>query len=196
MSYFLFKPHIEGPKGLITTPDVIIDRLFVCVDSELTPISTSLLTSAYSQQSSKSQRVAPLYALTSLGAGIIISPGAKLANGPINIARKGWRLNNLAGHTERIMLNETALTDLSTPEILINQISGCDDRMPRGLMVVCLGSWKQAKKTFAVELVDSTLGRTLKHQLIFEDVSIDRWKYRPVPRYSIGPTQRDIKHYI
>ena len=119
MSHFLFKPHIEGPKGLITTPDVIIDRLFVSVDSDLTPTSTSLLTSVYSQQSSKSERVAPLYALTSLGAGIIISPGATLSNGPINIARKGWRLNNLAGHTEGIMLNDTALTDLSTPEILI-----------------------------------------------------------------------------
>ena len=180
MSHFLFKPHIEGPKGLITTPDVIIDRLFISVDSDLTPTSTSLLTSAYSQQSSKSERDAPLYALSSLGAGIIISPGATLSNGPINIARKGWRLNNLAG----------------TPEILINQIGGCGDRMPRGLMVVCLGSWRQANKNFGVKLVDPILGRTLKHQLIFEDVTIDRWKFRPVPRYSIGPTQREIKHYI
>lgn len=196
MSHFLFKPHIEGPKGLITTPDVIIDRLFVSVDSDLTPTSTSLLTSAYSQQSSKSERVAPLYALTSLGAGIIISPGATLSNGPINIARKGWRLNNLAGHTEGIMLNDTALTDLSTPEILINQIGGCGDRMPRGLMVVCLGSWRQANKEFVVKLVDPTLSRALKHQIIFEDVTIDRWKSRPVPRYSIGPTRREIKHYI
>ena len=94
------------------------------------------------------------------------------------------------------MLNETALTDLSSPEILINQIGGCGDRMPRGLMVVCLGSWRQANKNFVVELVDPTLSRALTHQVIFEDVTTDRWKSRPVPRYSIGPTQREIKHYI
>ncbi|SVA28336.1 uncharacterized protein METZ01_LOCUS81190, partial [marine metagenome] len=29
MAIFLFQPHVAGPQGNITTPDVAIDRVFV-----------------------------------------------------------------------------------------------------------------------------------------------------------------------
>ena len=46
MSLFLYKPHVEGPEGNVTTPDIVIDRVFV--GSTPTPL-TVLTTELYHQ---------------------------------------------------------------------------------------------------------------------------------------------------
>ena len=112
MSHFLFKPHVEGPSDAITSPDVIIDRLFLAEGAALSPVPTSRLTSDNSQQTVTGVQATPFYALTSLGGGIIISPGVKLDDDRVIVARKAWRLNNLSAHTERLTLNGTELANL------------------------------------------------------------------------------------
>ena len=196
MSLFLFKPHVEGPSDAITSPDVIIDRLFLAEGAALSPVPTSLLTSDNSQQAVTGVQATPFYALTSLGGGIIISPGVKLGNDRVIVARKAWRLNNLSAHTERLTLNGTELADLSSPEILISHANGKNDMMPRGLMIICAGISTPATGSFVVQLADPVLGRTLNHRLVLEDANTDRWVSRPIPRYSTGPTQREVDHYI
>ena len=112
------------------------------------------------------------------------------------VARKAWRLKNLSAHTERLTLNGTALASLSSPEILITHANGKNDMMPRGLMIICAGIATPATESFVVQLTDPVLGRTLNHRLVLEDVNTDRWASRPIPRYSTGPTQHEVDHYI
>ncbi|MBT06765.1 MAG: hypothetical protein CMM32_07615 [Rhodospirillaceae bacterium] len=196
MSFFLYKPHIEGSKGQITTPDVLIDRVLNYKQPELIPTSTNLLTSSYFQQSMKENKIAPLYALTSLGGGLIISPGAALKDGPINLARKAWRFSTVSKHQEKLTLNGLPLHKTELPKDAISLVQGVKNKMPRGLTVICLGPWTHLTETFVVELSDPILGRSLKHNISIEMTDKDQWPSRPIARYSTGPTQRKVEDYI
>ena len=189
MSLFLYKPHVEGPEGNITTPDIVIDRVFVGG----TPTPLTVLTTELYHQVEQGEEANSRYALTALGGGALISPAVRLASGSIVLARKAWRLKNLAGHLDAVALNGQSLGEVGLPSELISENGGSGEVLPRGFLVVCENAVPGNRAT----LWDGKLGRSLDHQVVLEDVTADRWGgRRPDPRYSVGPTKREVPHFI
>jgi len=189
MSLFLYKPHVEGPEGNITTPDIVIDRVFVGA----TPTPLTVLTTELYHQAAAGEQARSTYALTALGGGALISPAVQLASGSIVLARKAWRLKNLDGHLDAVALNGKSLNETGLPSELISMNGGSGDALPRGFLVVCENAVPGERAT----LSDSRLGRSLDHQVVLEDVTADRWDgRRPNSRYSVGPTKREVPHFI
>ena len=189
MSLFLYKPHVEGPEGNITTPDIVIDRVFV----GSTPAPLTVLTTELYHQAEPGGQAGSTYALTALGGGALISPVVRLASGSIVLARKAWRLKNLGGHLDAVALNGKSLDEVSLPSELISENGGSGEVLPRGFLVVCENAVPGDRAT----LSDSRLGRSLDHRVVLEDITADRWEgRRPDPRYSVGPTKRDVPHFI
>ncbi len=186
---FLLKPHVTGPEGQITTPDVIVDCLLV--DGQRR--SLALLTHDCWQGVGADASSRPAYALMALGGGALILPAQVISNGLVIAARAAWRLSNLDGHVGEVTLNSTPLADLDLPSDLIAGAGGTDDALPRGLMLV------RAAEAAATEasLVDPVLGRELRLAMHLQPLDADRWgDTRPRPRYSVGPTQKDVPHFI
>lgn len=189
MSLFLFKPHVEGAERQITTPDVVVDRVFL--DDAWKPVNG--LTSDIVQQVEGGETAAPAYALTALGGGVLLSPAILLSTGRIVIARRAWRLRDLDDHIGSVALNGRPLTDLHPPEDLVAKAGGRAAVLPRGLMVLCAAP----EDSPSAELLDSVRGRSLLHKVSLVPVDHDQWgDNRPNPRYSVGPTQHDVTHYI
>lgn len=188
MALFLFKPHVTGPEGNITSPDVVIDRLFV--NGDVRPLG--FLTSELAHQVADVETPRPAYAITAMGGGALISPALCLSSAVV-VARKAWRLNNLDGHVENVTLNGTTLAELGLPSYCIAAAGGSGDTLPRGFMLICESDAKDNR----AELIDPNLGRRLDQRLSLSDMNEDSWgPDRPSPRYSIGPTQKDIPHFI
>ncbi len=189
MSLFLYKPHVEGPDGNITTPDIVIDRVFVGG----TPTPLTVLTTELYHQVAQGEEADSRYALTALGGGALISPAVRLASGSIVLARKAWRLKNLVGHLDAVALNGKSLNEVGLPSELISGNGGSGEVLPRGFLVVCDSAVPGNRAT----LSDDKLGRLLDHGVVLEDVAADRWDgRRPDPRYSVGPTKREVPHFI
>ncbi len=188
MSLFLLKPHVAGPEGNITTPDIVVDRVFV--DGAAVPVSR--VTHECWQQAESGASARAGYAIMALGGGALILPVLVLSAGPVVVARKAWRLNNLDGHVGSVTLNGTALADIELPAAVIEAGGGVEDALPRGYLLV-----KTAAEATDATLADPKLGRALTHRVILQPVDEDRWgDARPRPRYSVGPTQKDVQHFI
>ena len=187
---FLLKPHVTGPEGQITSPDVIVDKLFV--NGEMRPLA--LLTHECWQQASADTKMAQAgYGIMALGGGALILPVLELASGLVIASRQAWRLNNLDGHIAEVTLNATPLADIGLPQQLIEAAGGTGDALPRGYLLV--RTMEGAALSAALE--DPKLERRLEHSVHLEDMGTDRWgSARPRPRYSVGPTQKDVPHYI
>ena len=87
---FLLKPHVTGPEGQITTPDVVVDRLLVDGKGR----SLGLLTHDCWQEVEADASSCPAYALMALGGGALILPAQVMSSGMVIAARSAWRLNN------------------------------------------------------------------------------------------------------
>lgn len=185
---FLYKPHVTGPKGDVTSPDVIVDYLFV--DGAKRPLA--MLTSETWQQVS-GETAQAAFAVTALGGGALLSPASVLSSGLVVVSRGAWRLNNLDRHIGQVTLNETPLGEFGLPEATIEASGGPGDVLPRGFMLIQTAP----AATGEAVLDDPVRGRRLAHRLVVEDITVDRWAdARPRPRYSVGPTQKEVDHYI
>lgn len=188
MVLFLYKPHVTGPEGNITTPDIVIDRLFV--DGKVKSLGG--LTTELAHQVDGDQSPFAAYAITALGGGALISPALCIGD-TVTVARSAWRLNNLDEHIGSVTLNGRSLTVVGLPSQVIEVAGGSGDTLPRGYMLVCQSGTSENR----AELRDDTKDRSLAHRLFLSDVNADRWgDSRPKPRYSIGPTQKEIPHFI
>ncbi len=157
------------------------------------PKPLNVLTSEISNQVEGADTAVAAYAVTALGGGTLLSPTIYLSSGRLVVARKAWRLKNLDGHIGDVMLNGEALNRIGLPADAIVQAGGEGDTLPRGCMVIRTGK----PTTVQAELTDSKLDRTLDLKVILEDVGDDRWgPDRPKPRYSVGPTMKDVTHFI
>lgn len=188
MSLFLLKPHVVGPEGNITSPDVVVDRLFV--NGAVVPVS--LLTHEAWQQVAPGEISRAAYGIMALGGGALILPAVVLGSGLVVASRRAWRLNNLDGHVERVTLNGVPLSDVAMPSTEIEALGGAGDALPRGYLLIRTGGEAQD-----AVLSDPERGRALEHRVVLGSVEVDRWGHeRPRPRYSIGPTQKEIPHFI
>lgn len=189
MSYFLFKPHVIGPEESITTPDIMVDRVFE--NGRLRSVNS--VSSDCWRQVETDVSAQAAYGIVALGGGALIGPALVVSDGTIIVARKAWRLNNLYGHIADVTLNGTKLSDLDVPATIIDNAGGSGDTLPRGYMLLCS---KPGNVRDAV-LADPIRQRDLSHRVVFEPVDHDRWgTARPKPRYSVGPTQKDVQHFI
>ena len=189
MPFFLLKPHVVGPEGHITTPDVIVDHLFI----NGAPAPVSLVTHEAWQQAPAGETAEAAYGIMALGGGALILPALVLASGPAVAARSAWRLNNLDDHIGSAELNGRTLSEIGLPASTIESAGGTGDALPRGYLLLRTAGGN----TRSAVLTDPILGRALKHRVVIETAGQDRWGgSRPAPRYSVGPTQRDIPHYI
>lgn len=189
MSLFVLKPHVVGPEGNITTPDILVDRMFI--DGALSPVC--LLTHEIWQQVAADETAQAAYGIMALGGGALILPAIMLGSRSVVASRKAWRLNNLDGHIGDVTLNGVALSGIGLPLAEIHAAGGSGDALPRGYLLI-----RTAKgETRTAELADPKLERSLTHKAELEPVDQDRWgDARPRPRYSIGPTQKEIPHFI
>ena len=186
---FLLKPHVTGPEGQVTTPDIVVDRLLV--DGKRR--SLGLLTHDCWQEVEADASSCPAYALMALGGGALILPAQVMSSGMVIAARSAWRLNNLDGHVGEVTLNGIPLSDLGLPSDLVAAAGGAGDTLPRGFMLV---RTLDAAATEAI-LADPALGRELRLAVHLQSLDADRWgDARPRPRYSVGPTQREVPHFI
>ena len=192
MALFLFRPHIENDKGEVTTPDVVVDRVYL--DNGWKPVG--LLSSELCHQAGSGQEARSAYAVTALGGGAIISPMVVLETGVMAAGRLAWRLSSLAAGTGgSLTLNGASVDSLASPANLIESAGGADGVLPRGVMAVCTGPQGE---TAELQFNDAD-GRvhSISCAAELELPGVDRWGgSAPPPRYSVGPTQRDVPHFV
>lgn len=191
MALFLFRPHIENDKGQITTPDVVVDRVYL--DDGWRPVG--LLSSELSHQAGSAAEARSAYAVTALGGGAIISPMVVLGTGIMVAARTAWRLSSITDRSGELALNGTGVDSLISPARLIERAGGANGTLPRGVMAVCIGSHGEtAELRFSDADGDP---RSISCTVDLELPGADRWeRSAPRPRYSVGPTQKDVPHFI
>ena len=184
---FLYKPHVTGAEGQVTSPDVIVDRAFV----DETQVSLGRLTQESWVQSADGVTGRAGYGVMALGGGALILPVVILSDGTVSLSRKAWRLHAVQERAGPLALNGTSLTQVGPPEQVVEAVGGSGDALPRGYLAV---------QTAEAETWRATLQSgddTLTHEVHPEPLGQDRWgDARPRPRYSVGPTQRDVTHYI
>ena len=186
---FLLKPHVVGPQGDITSPDVIVDHLFV--DGAPRPLAN--LSHAAWQQLEADCAIEAGYGLMALGGGALILPSLVLGTGLVVVGRCAWRLHNLDKHIGEITLNGVRLAAVGLPSDQIAAAGGNADTLPRGYLTVCTTRGATSESL----LYDPVLKRELPLHLHRESLEDDAWGgERPKPRYSVGPTQRDVPHFI
>ena len=189
MSLFLFKPHVVGPEGNITTPDILIDRVFV--DGQVTSINN--VTSETYLQIAAGETARAAYVITALGGGALIGPALVMSSGRVVAGRSAWRLNNLDGNIARVTLNGTALSALKLPADVIETAGGFGDTLPRGYQLLCTAP----ETATTARLDDPSRDRSLEAKLVLTSVNDDRWgDERPKPRYSVGPMMKEVPHFI
>ncbi|MEM7300231.1 MAG: hypothetical protein AAF468_04030 [Pseudomonadota bacterium] len=185
MALFLYKPHIMNAAGQITSPDVIADRLWL---DGRKPVHQ--LTAEYSFQVDGSMDVRAAYALMALGGGVSIAPALVLGDGRVTVSRNAWRLNNLEPHMGEVTLNGAAFPN--DPLDIIAQAGGKGLELPRGVMAIAVGG--SAKCAI---LADPKSERVIDHRPALNAVDEDPWgSDRPDPRYTVGPTQKEVTHYL
>ena len=190
MALFLFRPHIENDKGQVTTPDVVVDRVYL--DGGWKPVG--LLSSELFHQA-ESEEARSAYAVTALGGGAIISPMVVLGTGVMVAGRTAWRLSSLGDRIGGLTLNGTSVDRLVPPASLVENAGGADGVLPRGVMAVCAGP---PGETAELQCNDAD-GRphSISCAVELEHPGADRWEgSAPPPRYSVGPTQKDVPHFI
>ncbi|MEM0907752.1 MAG: hypothetical protein AAGJ94_10340 [Pseudomonadota bacterium] len=184
---FLLKPHVVGPKGDVTTPDIVVD--YMIVDGEKRPLAL-LTMEAWQQVSGESAQSA--YGVMALGGGALLLPAVVLSSGLVVVSRGAWRLSTLDDHIAEVTLNRAPLATVGLPQTIIDAAGGSGDALPRGLLLI-----QTAGIGWEATLQDPVTGRELKHRVTAEDPKNDPWgNARPRPRYSVGPTQKDVTHYI
>ena len=212
MSFFLFKPHVEGPKGDITTPDILLDRLFVAHEGKVSSVPVDRVTCESELQIDDDVTAVPGFFLVASGAGPIVGPAVQLNSGngvhsitDIQLARKAWRHANLTEHFEEIELASSVgkkqLGAFSDMEAVIPQVPGVvAEQLPRGIAVLAfayeLVTDLDAPARFAMTLQDDVKSRKLDHYAQLVPISVDPWHDRPTPRYSVGPQTGEVTHYV
>lgn len=220
MTFFLYKPHVVGPKNNVTTPDIVIDRVSVLTGTDAYRVPVQRLSSRLEIQADGGElSVEPAYVLVAAGGGVLVSPGALVrgadhpkSTADLFVARTAWRLHNLIDHFaslelvtlsgppgDAIKTGSASVADLAEPADIMERISGNNEALPRGIMVLCaapkLACTVSAPARFTVQLADKQLGRSLSHHVDLMSVEYDRWEERPPPRYTVGPVG-EVEHYI
>lgn len=184
MSFFLYKPHVYGPEG-VTTPDVIIDQLEVQHKSlRDMPFAPETISSEPVWHVREYVRLQPGFMYTAIGGGTLFSPILMSGNWRFFAPRCAWRL--------RHMKQEPVVVDFfeHTQEFAIDR-EELDDRGKAKIRVLDFN--EQADAPIGASLTLRCGNDRLRASLGIEPLM----KKTPgtKPRYSIGPTRKEVKHY-
>ena len=111
MAHYLYKPHLHAPD-FITTPDLIVDRLFRAtgngqsVNLVSVPVD-SIGSNPELQCADKTVAVVPAVFLVAAGAGALATIGAEVLTAEVRltrVSRFAWRYKYLDDHLDRIRL--------------------------------------------------------------------------------------------
>lgn len=224
MAFYLYKPHVQGPIN-ITTPDILIDKLYrtsTTHDSiDLLGLGVKQLSSNVELQFSASTlTITPAYVLIAAGAGVLFAVGAEIHDGAqgtdanfMLVARFAWRLKYLQDHLDKMkfvikvgpvskqqIIEEIKFSGFPAPGSLIEQLNPEGTELPRGTVIFATASGIEHQinvpETYQINIVDTRMDRELTHRVSLFSSAQDEWDNRPIPRYAVGPTTGDIKHYI
>ena len=161
MTMFLYKPHVVGPEGAVTSPDVIVDHALI--DGARLPLAQ--LTMAAWLQSAEEETARAAYAVMALGGGALLAPAVVLSGDTVSIARAAWRLNNLDGRIGQVTLNGQPLPKIGLPAGMITAAGGKGDVLPRGFLLIQTSDHSSWNAT----LIDAAVDRKLDHKLDISD---------------------------
>lgn len=212
MTFFLFKPHIVAPTGDITTPDLLIDRVYVSQSGDFAPASVNSLSSEIEVSVDQMPtKLEPMVALISAGGGTIVSPAIRVIDPAcadvvidVRLARSGWRLDRLGGEADEVAVklsdDEIGTLDIQAMIDQVRAFSGRNDQtIGRGVCILStLSSSLEIERTGYLNLAYDLkpLKRSLVHKLALSNRVEDEWGERPMPRYTVGPQHDGVKHYI
>lgn len=216
MAHYLYKPHLHAPD-FITTPDIIIDRLFRVTGNgqgaNLVSVPVNSIGSSPELQcADKTVTVIPAVFLVAAGAGALASIGAEVLTAETRltrVSRFAWRYKYLDDHLDRIRLllragqeeePELSLGSLPALSEILEQFGEQSDNLPRGVMasIPAHSVERQCRlpETIAMSLCDEETGSTMEYRLSLVHAGSDRWKARPQSRYAVGPQTGEVKHFI
>lgn len=225
MTHFLYKPHVYDPENNVTTPDILIDKAYATVGSgdaaQISRIAVNKLSSQVELEVEVGElSITPAYILIAAGGGILLSVGAHVhgaaggeAVSSMLLTRYAWRLRNVLEHagtlelavlrgpvTNARPLGKISVNELPKPQDVVGRVSYDAEALPRGTMVFCpapqLTQRIMVPDSVEIRLDDEKLERKLTHRADFVSVEYDPWEERPLPRYTVGPTTEEVKHYI
>lgn len=218
MAHTLYKPHVIGPEGSITTPDLLLDS--VSVNWEHKPFRLAihrLITHRCLQLGTAPHLALPGFALVASGGGTIVAPVTLIycPQGPMEladavigrIAVRGRALEPTAAlriQCTVTLLDHNELSTASEIQLPSGSLASTNDRsspaVQRCAVQIQLTSVEPfavvggAEVTTAFRWSDEPEGAAVSHTTTFEPLP-DDLDERESGRYSIGPIG-PVKHYI
>lgn len=201
MAHLLYKPHIDGPKGIVT-PDLLIDRVTV-IDSTATslcPIQRFSMDCEL-QATPETFNAIPGVLIVAAGAGSVLAPAlaitatdAKAAIIDVAVGRAAWRFQHI---TEQMHAINLAFSNQRCP--LDHLIEPTAPEPMRGTAQLRLARALDRALTPSavcnVRLEDSCQNRSIEHNIRITSVAEDYWPARPGARYTVGPVE-PVDHYV
>lgn len=218
MAHTLYKPHVIGPEGSITTPDLLLDS--VSVNWEHKPFRLSihrLITHRCLQLGTAPHLALPGFALVASGGGTIVAPVTLIycPQGPMEladavigrIAVRGRALEPTAAlriECTVTLPDHQELSIASGIQLPSDSAASTNDRsnpaLQRCTAQIQLTSVEPlllvagAEVTTVFRWSDEPEGAAVSHTTNFEPLSDDLDDRKP-GRYSVGPIG-PVKHYI
>ncbi|MEO0997544.1 MAG: hypothetical protein AAFX58_08495 [Pseudomonadota bacterium] len=212
MTHLLFKPHVVNGSGAITTPDILLDKVFVNGPDGATPLPVHRVQCATALQvDSPAVLLTPAFALAAAGGGALLGIALLIRNRdePAGrpdalLCRQAWRLRHdgrsagdvelrlsVEHHSETIRLGDS----VQARSFLRQADAGWE--LARGVLCLCTPSIEPVvtDAPASVRLTLANPDRDLRFVSELVPVTADRWDERPWPRYSTGPAG-DVEHYI
>ncbi len=225
MTHFLYRPHVYGPDNNVTSPDILIDKAYMADGLgnalQISNVAVNKLSSQVELEVDVDElMITPAYVLIAAGGGVLLSVGAHVksavdgeALSNILLTRYTWRLRNISEHAGTLELNilrgpvaderreaKITINKLSEPQKVVSRVSQVAQALPRGTLLFCpapsLTQPGSVPDSVEIRLEDAKLGRRLIQRADFVTVEYDPWEQRPLPRYTVGPTAEEVKHYI
>ena len=152
MTHVLFRPHVAGAEGQITTPDVIIDRVAIECDGRSHYAPVQRVTTRVDLQALPGDlTVVPACALIAAGGGVLVGLATLVhgrddrpATADVLLARSAWRLRSLAPHVRSIEIRfdtgdssrGVPISELAQPADVLSRADG-ELVLPKGVAIVC-----------------------------------------------------------
>jgi len=205
MSLFLFKPHVRGPE-YVTSPDLLVDSLAVAAgDAGEGTLPTALLSTAYALEIPADGATARggLY-VCAAGAGAIFGTVFEVtcpALGPrYVVARQALRGRHEADGIPGFVLtlgDGEVRHDVALPAA--DAITELLHRIDRGRMALILdASAPMPVRPGALQLALTRAEGlpALTQRLVLESLNQRHWPEPTAARYTVGPTEGEVEHYV
>ena len=143
MNIVLLKPHVENSQGHITTPDIIVDQLFVSDEHSIQQRPAGLLSHAswLDLHDTLNADILPCVLFVAAGAGTLICPAFAINDTTVSVARAAWRLDQVNGCAVESKCGSAAEpVQLIMPEKepVFSKVPGASgSTLPRGTALLC-----------------------------------------------------------